>query len=181
MPPSSQDKYVYFTVGLLKDSAALESFKQDALKHHMIDAPGQLMALRITEYYQMMNQGIVQPVVRVPAIFLPPDSEEQEQPMPQIQQAASSTAPATSTPASPLSALSQLAHPAPARSPHTAHPTPAQPVARQTAHDATGQHQTFISQVTGRMAALRQGENIVSTSPHVDQNADEAADYWSIL
>lgn len=75
MSQSSSEKFLYFTVGLLKGSAALDALRQDATKHHMVDQPGQLIALRITEYYEMMNQGIVQPVVRVPAILLSPEAD----------------------------------------------------------------------------------------------------------
>lgn len=54
----SQDseKYVYFTVGLLKDSFALEALQADALKHHMIDQPARLIALRLTEYYDLLTR-----------------------------------------------------------------------------------------------------------------------------
>jgi hypothetical protein len=75
MSQSSSEKFLYFTVGLLKGSAALDALRQDATKHHMVDQPGQLIALRITEYYEMMNQGIVQPVVRVPAALIPLEAE----------------------------------------------------------------------------------------------------------
>ena len=55
----SQDheKYTYFTVGLLKDSSTLETLRQDALKYHMIDQPDKLIALRLTEYYDLLSQG----------------------------------------------------------------------------------------------------------------------------
>ncbi len=74
MSQTTPEKFLYFTVGLLKDSFALDALRQDALKHHMIDQPGQLIALRLTEYYEMMTQGVVQPVVRVPAIVTPVES-----------------------------------------------------------------------------------------------------------
>ena len=59
----SQDveKYLYFDVGLLKNSFALDALWQDALKYHMIDQPGKLIALRLTEYYEMMARGIIHP------------------------------------------------------------------------------------------------------------------------
>ena len=60
MSQSSSDKFLYFTVGLLKGSEALEALRQDAVKHHMIDHPGQLIALRLTEYYESLNQGQIQ-------------------------------------------------------------------------------------------------------------------------
>ena len=49
-----REKYLYFTVGLLKNSFALDALTQDALKYHLIDQPGKLIALRLTEYYEMM-------------------------------------------------------------------------------------------------------------------------------
>src|ERR1700692_2461944 len=51
-----QEKYLYFNVGLLKNSFALEALTQDALKYHLIDQPGKLIALRLTEYYEMIAQ-----------------------------------------------------------------------------------------------------------------------------
>ncbi|HEY7419231.1 MAG TPA: hypothetical protein VH593_28875 [Ktedonobacteraceae bacterium] len=75
MSHTSSDRYIYFTVGLLKDSFTLEELRQDAMKHHMIEQPGQLIALRLTEYYEMMTKGVVQPVVRVPAIIQSVETE----------------------------------------------------------------------------------------------------------
>jgi hypothetical protein len=69
----SQDleKYLYFHVGLLKNSFALDALRQDALKYHMVDQPGQLIALRLTEYYEMMARGILHPGLRVPIAATP--------------------------------------------------------------------------------------------------------------
>src|SRR5205085_5128569 len=63
----SQDpeKYLYFTVGLLKNSFALDALRQDALKYHMIDQPEQLIALRLTEYYELMAGGVLPPGIGV--------------------------------------------------------------------------------------------------------------------
>jgi hypothetical protein len=153
MSQSSSDKYVYFTVGILKDSQVLETLRQDALKHHMIDHPGQLIALRLTEYYEMMTKGIVQPVVRVPAIMASAsESEGKEQ--------FSATTP---HPVQSSHSLKQSLTPIPPSS------------------APTGPNPTFIGQLTGRMRALRREDSVISTSPTVDQNADEAADYWSTL
>src|SRR6266446_10644033 len=55
--PQDQEKYRYFHVGLLKNSFALDALWQDALKYHMVDQPGQLIALRLTEHYEMMARG----------------------------------------------------------------------------------------------------------------------------
>src|SRR5215469_12633906 len=59
----SQDveKYLTFHVGLLKNSFALDALWQDALKYHMIDQPGKLIALRLTEYYELLARGILHP------------------------------------------------------------------------------------------------------------------------
>jgi hypothetical protein len=147
MSQTPADKYVYFTVAILKDSEALEALKQDALKHHMIDQPGQLIALRLTEYYKMMSEGVVQPVVHVPAIIntysLP---ENKERPVP-----------STSSPTVPASGL---------------HAVP---------NSSTSTHAAVLNQATGKMRAIRRDEPFVATSPNADQNADEAADYWSTL
>ena len=53
------EEYLYFTVGLLKNSFALDALRQDALKYHMIDQPAKLIALRLTEYYELMARGIL--------------------------------------------------------------------------------------------------------------------------
>ena len=63
--PKDLEKYQYFTVGLLKDSFALESLKADAMKHHMIEHPAQLIALRLTEYYDLLAQ-VRPPLPNVP-------------------------------------------------------------------------------------------------------------------
>src|SRR5579864_6192161 len=60
-----QDKYLYFHVGLLKNSFALDALRQDALKYHMVDQPEQLIALRLTEYYELMAAGVL-PRIGVP-------------------------------------------------------------------------------------------------------------------
>ena len=53
------EKYLHFNVGLLKDSLALQALWQDALKYYMIDQPGKLIALRLTEYYDLMARGML--------------------------------------------------------------------------------------------------------------------------
>jgi hypothetical protein len=52
--PKDTDKYQYFTVGLLKSSFALEALNADAAKHHMVEQPAKLIALRLTEYYDLL-------------------------------------------------------------------------------------------------------------------------------
>lgn len=61
-----QEKYLYYNVGLLKNSFALDALQQDALKYHMIDQPAQLIALRLTEYYEWMARGVLPPGIGVP-------------------------------------------------------------------------------------------------------------------
>jgi hypothetical protein len=53
------EKYLHFNVGLLKESFALQALWQDALKYHMIDQPGKLIALRLTEYYELVARGML--------------------------------------------------------------------------------------------------------------------------
>src|SRR5437879_9481270 len=83
----SQDteKYLYFKVGLLKDSFALEAHWQDALRYHMIDQPDKLIAMRLTEYYELTKKGPVHSTENIPMPMAPTAST----PVP--------TAPATST------------------------------------------------------------------------------------
>ncbi|MGZ3624556.1 MAG: hypothetical protein ACXVDN_21255 [Ktedonobacteraceae bacterium] len=54
--PKDTEKYQYFTVGLLKSSFALEALKADAAKHHMVEQPARLIALRLTEYYDLLTR-----------------------------------------------------------------------------------------------------------------------------
>src|SRR5919108_4472483 len=76
----SQDpeKYLYFNVGLLKNSFALDALRQDALKYHMIDQPDQLIALRLTEYYELMAGGVLPPGVSVPLAATPTASGKRD-------------------------------------------------------------------------------------------------------
>jgi len=59
--PQDVERYLYFTVALLKDSNALDALWQDALKYHMIDQPGKLIAMRLTEYYEIKASGMISP------------------------------------------------------------------------------------------------------------------------
>ena len=63
--PQDVERYLYFTVALLKDSAALDALWQDALKYHMIDQPGKLIAMRLTEYYEIKANGIMPPTTDI--------------------------------------------------------------------------------------------------------------------
>lgn len=122
----SQDteKYFYFTVGLLKNSFALDALRRDALKYHMIDQPDQLIALRLTEYYELMAGGILPagigaPLAKPPTLNGTRDGREEF--------------------------------------------APANSIGIDGSDSTTN------------------GEHIVATSPDIDQNADDAAEYWAQL
>lgn len=168
MSQSSSDKYVYFTIGVLKDSETLGALRQDAIKHHMVDFPGQLIALRLAEYYELMNNATVQPVMLVPAPVKPAEEKERS---------TLSTAP---HPVHPIHLT-----PAPSSAPPPTNPSMRSFTPTSTGHGQATHHpninNSFISQSTGKMRALRPESEIISTSPNADQNADEAADYWDAL
>ncbi|MBA2677485.1 MAG: hypothetical protein H0U76_03690 [Ktedonobacteraceae bacterium] len=63
--PQDVERYLYFTVALLKDSNALDALWQDALKYHMIDQPGKLIAMRLTEYYEIKANSMISPTTGV--------------------------------------------------------------------------------------------------------------------
>jgi hypothetical protein len=54
--PKDREKYRYIDVGLERGSWALAMFEEDARHHHMSDQPGKLMALRLTEYYELKKE-----------------------------------------------------------------------------------------------------------------------------
>lgn len=64
--PKDTEKYQYFTVGFERDSWALARLKADAKKHHMSDQPGKLVALRLTDYYELLERGVLQAALSVP-------------------------------------------------------------------------------------------------------------------
>jgi hypothetical protein len=201
MSQSSSDKFLYFTVGLLKGSEALEALRQDAVKHHMIDNPGQLIALRLTEYYESLSRG--QGVATNEAER--PRTEQRLADRTSATEWRSTPVPAPAIPTFEVSPTVTAAPAAPVAQPHAqpykpqAAPTAqtatyAQPYAAPQAHSPAQSSSSGQSpqpsaygslqrnQVTGRMRALlRDGDGIVSTSTNADQNADEAADYWSTL
>lgn len=115
-----RERYIYFTVGLLKNSSTLDALWQDALKYHMIDQPGKLIALRLTEHYEMMARGDVHTGMGI-----------------------SMTA---------LSKANGNGH-------HPVHSTDANVTSDNRSND----------------------EGIIAVSPDADQNADDAAEYWSQL
>jgi hypothetical protein len=192
MSQTSSEKYLYFTVGLLKGSVALDALRQDATKHHMVDQPGQLIALRLTEYYEMMNQGIVQPVVRVPAVLLSVEKDEAvggESSPPQEQITAQESPTAQRSVATPLPlptpTVIHAQNTAPVSSISMPSVTPVQNIA-PVSPVSTRPHLHPVEDppvlITGRMRALcRENDEVVGVSAAAEQNADDAADYWSIL
>ena len=125
------EKYLTFHVGLLKNSFALDALWQDALKYHMIDQPGKLIALRLTEYYEMMARGILSPG-----------------PSASIATTSTSNNGGSIVGLSPVSFTGRNG---------------ASPMADQ----EDGDH--------------LDDESIVGASPDLEQNADEAAEYWARL
>ena len=59
-------QYQYVTVGLKRDSWALEQLNADAQQHHMSKQLGKLIALRLTEYYEQHAQDRRHAPVRSP-------------------------------------------------------------------------------------------------------------------
>ncbi len=173
MPQSSSDKYVYFTIGILKDSQTLDSLRQDALKHHMVDHPGQLIALLLAEYYEMMHNVTIQPTIQTapPAVSTEIEAKEKS-----VTQGGHTVNPVHST------------HPVhltpPPTNTRSFTPISASQAANSSYHQtpASSTNNSFVSQSTGRMRALRQDSDvIIPASPNADQNADDAADYWNAL
>jgi hypothetical protein len=55
--PQNPEKYFYINrVGLARGSWALKKFEEDAERHHMSDQPAKLAALRLTEYYELIER-----------------------------------------------------------------------------------------------------------------------------
>jgi hypothetical protein len=131
----SQDveRYLYFTVALLKDSFALDTLWQDALKYHMIDQPGKLIAIRLTEYYELIASGVLPSVAGVPI-------------MNNQQRAASNGVSKEET---------TVVH-----------------------FPNSNSTSSAISQTDDYSL---EAEPIIATSPDVAQNAEAAADYWTLL
>ncbi|SRR6266487_825052 len=127
----SQDveKYLYFNVGLLKNSYTLNALWQDALKHHMIDQLGQLIAFRLTEYYEIVGKDILQPAASV-----------------SITSAINGSRAGKGMTSASFAEISHAA-----------------------------------SLTTEEEENHSDGESPVAASPDAEQNAEEAADYWTVL
>ncbi|HVU66609.1 MAG TPA: hypothetical protein VHD63_05755 [Ktedonobacteraceae bacterium] len=148
-----RDQYLQFTIKLLKGSFALSALWQDALNYHMIDQPEKLIAMRLTEYYELIARGTLRPGPSAVGTPNPP--------------APPSIAPAGNTPAPPS---------LPASNPSGRMATPLPPVNNNfTPRSASPQpleevHLNHENDIVTRSSALV-----------VEQNADDAADYWSPL
>ena len=172
MSSDTEEKYLYFKVGLLKDSFALEALWQDALRYHMIDQPAKLIAMRLTEYYERMNKGPMQPRATAPMPTISPvfiDRENKED----------AETPTSSTPAIRPSVTSP-----PVAHPPVVHPAAHPPVVHPATHLSTTSapnttHDNYNPNIS--TTAHERGESSLTVSAEVDQNAEEAADYWSLL
>lgn len=135
--PQDVERYLYFTVALLKDSAALDALWQDALKYHMIDQPGKLIAMRLTEYYEIKANG-----------YMPPTAD-------------------LSTSRSLNNGITRET---------TA-------IARNSRFDEDDELRASLDDYDDEEFDSRYIDNEVpvATSPDVAQNADAAADYWTLL
>jgi hypothetical protein len=154
------EKYLYFKVGLLKNSFALEALWQDALRYHMTDQPAKLIAMRLTEYYELTHKGQVPPATSIstptnPSIPMTPNGREDKEEI----ETPTLSSPASHALAAHLSATSPVVRPVT--------PTPNAKATSTTANQAGNFHP--------------EGEISVTVSAEVDQNAEEAADYWSLL
>jgi hypothetical protein len=140
----------------------------------MIDHPGQLIALRLTEYYERMNEESTQP--STPAVKLSPETSAGNE---------QTSAAETRVPQRPIPA----SFPPPAVPLTNAQPQPAPvgqgfrpPADAHTPSSGSSESIGSLNQLSGKMRSLhRDNENVVSVSAAADQNADEAADYWSTL
>jgi hypothetical protein len=163
MSSDTEEKYLYFKVGLLKDSFALEALWQDALRYHMIDQPAKLIAMRLTEYYELTNKGPMQPRATAPMPTISPvfiDRENKED----------AETPTSSTPAIRPSVTS----------PPAAHPPVVHPATHLSTTPAPNTTPDNYNPNVSTTAHER-GESSLTVSAEVDQNAEEAADYWSLL
>ncbi len=180
--PQDTEKYLYFKVGLLKDSFALEALWQDALRYHMIDQPAKLIAMRLTEYYELTKKGPVHSTENIPMPMPPVTST----PVPTALTASTSVPTASTAPSdkrnkeeieTPTSSTPAI------RPPATSSPVAHPPVVRPSARPATPALNTKVTSTTVDQAGAVPPESELSlaVSSEVDQNAEDAADYWSLL
>ncbi len=135
-----RDQYVHFTIKLLKGSFALSALWQDALNYHMIDQPDKLIALRLTEYYELLARGNARGGPHM-----------QQEAVPHMQ---------------------QEAVPPPSNGNNAVPP-----------HLSDDYGRTPLPEPTISHRVVRTPDDIAvsSSSSMAEQNAEEAADYWSPL
>lgn len=147
-----REQYLQFTIKLLKGSFALSALWQDALNYHMIDQPEKLIAMRLTEYYELIARGTLRPGPSVPGTQSPPPT---------------SIAPTGNNVAPPS---------LPASNPGGRMATPLPAV------NGNFNARTVSSQPTEEIHFERENDIVTKSSALVvEQNADDAADYWSPL
>jgi hypothetical protein len=61
--PKDNKKYRYFQIGIGWESWTLDQLEQDAILHQMEDQPAKLIVLRLTEYYKLVERGVIVPGV----------------------------------------------------------------------------------------------------------------------
>jgi hypothetical protein len=156
----SQDteKFLYFKVGLLKDSSALDALWQDALKHHMIDQPAKLIAMRLTEYYEIVSQGLLHPIAEV-----------------------SRSAPQTANHTEAVQETTPAYTPSSHNGTNGSSSTPT-----STADESINRPVQSIESEATRATAVVKDPNTKETFPvlniaDAEQNAEEAANYWNLL
>lgn len=148
-----RDQYLQFTIKLLKGSFALSALWQDALNYHMIDQPEKLIAMRLTEYYELIARGTLRPGPSVPG--------PQNPPAPNITQVAGNNV---------------VPPPLPSSHPGARMATPLPAV------NSNFNTRTVSSQPTEEMHLDNENDVVTKSSALVvEQNADDAADYWSPL
>ncbi len=173
-------KFLYFKVGLLKDSDALDALWQDALKHHLVDQPDKLIALRLTEYYELIAQDLIHPIAQVTQSILAPAQVAQEEPE-QISVSSTTMNNATDIPQ------------------RNGEGTPVSNMANIPQSNGTGTSVNNITNATRNAvsstpvnihlsSAQNEGndyapanENIYAAFGGAEKNAEEAADYWALL
>src|SRR5262249_55958699 len=135
---------------------------QDALNYHMIDQPEKLIAMRLTEYYELVARGTLRPGPSVPG--------------------APNTPTANIAPTGNNVVSSSL--PPPSSGGRMATPLPAANSSLSNGNHPNGIHtsRTVSSQPMEEIPIDTENDVVTrSSSMVVEQNADDAADYWSPL
>lgn len=197
------EKYLYFSVGLLRGSLALNALWQDALKYHMVDQPGQLIAMRLTEYYEALARENARSVAdgRTSTIPLAPLPSSMLSPLLKEAAGEATSPPKIVTPGHGQNEVTHiLKHPGTevtSQSGSTVDSlseTPSLPlddyVVRHANNEIKGgeiglvrpQSESAISSQEGSSHAEEQkNTEVFASSAGAEQNAQAAADYWTML